>query len=59
MNKIIIFLIEKYQLFLSPDHSFWAKALGKHHCRYYPTCSMYGRECFEKFGFFRATRLTL
>lgn len=58
-NKIIIQVIRFYQLFFSPDHSFWARALGRSHCRYYPTCSMYGRECFERFGFFRATYLTV
>ncbi|MBP6921449.1 membrane protein insertion efficiency factor YidD [Candidatus Gracilibacteria bacterium] len=59
LNFIIIKLIKLYQFLLSPDHSFWARALGKSHCRYYPTCSNYGKECFEKFGFFRATRLTV
>ncbi|MCB9806322.1 membrane protein insertion efficiency factor YidD [Candidatus Peribacteria bacterium] len=59
MNKLIIQLIRLYQFLLSPDHSFWARALGKHHCRYYPTCSMYGRECFEKFGFWKAMKLTV
>lgn len=58
LNAIIIQLIRIYQLFLSPDHSFWARSLGKSHCRYYPTCSMYGKECFERFGFFRALWLT-
>jgi len=58
-NQTIIQLIKLYQILLSPDHSFWARALGKHHCRYYPTCSMYGRECFEKYAFWKAIRLTL
>ncbi len=44
-------LIEFYQKFFSPDHSFWAKRvfpLG--YCRFYPTCSEYGKLAIKKYG---------
>ncbi|MCI5583027.1 MAG: membrane protein insertion efficiency factor YidD [Anaeroplasma sp.] len=27
-------------------------------CRYYPTCSNYAKECYQKFNFFKASFLT-
>ena len=27
-------------------------------CRYYPTCSNYAKECYQKFNFFKASYLT-
>lgn len=27
-------------------------------CRFSPTCSEYAKECFSRFGFFKAFRLT-
>ena len=51
LNKFAIKLIEKYQ---------------KHHhhngikkCRFTPTCSQYGKECYERFNFFKASILLL
>ena len=28
-------------------------------CRYYPTCSQYAKECYQKFNFIKASFLTL
>lgn len=42
MRKILIFLIEKYQKYISPS-------IGKN-CKYYPTCSEYTRQAIEKYG---------
>lgn len=28
-------------------------------CRYHPSCSFYGLECYQKFGFLKATSLTI
>lgn len=28
-------------------------------CRFHPTCSGYGKEAYEKYGFFKATWLTV
>ncbi len=48
-QKIIIKIMKLYQLFLSPDHSFWAKSLNKPpYCKYTPTCSEYMIEAVEK-----------
>ena len=48
--KFLILLIRLYQVTLSP----W---LGKS-CRYVPTCSNYGIEAIEKYGFFKGGWLT-
>ncbi|MBL6988981.1 MAG: membrane protein insertion efficiency factor YidD [Bacteriovoracaceae bacterium] len=46
MNKAIVFLIRVYQWLISP-------LLGDR-CRFYPSCSQYTIECFDKFNFFQA-----
>lgn len=45
------FLIKGYQRFISP-------LLGDN-CRYYPTCSAYSHEAFEKHGVLKGLYLTL
>ncbi|NDK09954.1 membrane protein insertion efficiency factor YidD [Candidatus Gracilibacteria bacterium] len=51
MKKILIFIIEVYQKYLSPDHSFWArKNNNPPYCKHYPTCSEYTKEAIEKKG---------
>ena len=50
LGGILILLIRLYQVTLSP----W---LGKS-CRYVPTCSNYGIEAIEKYGFFKGGWLT-
>ncbi len=47
---LAVFLIRGYRRFISP-------LLGDH-CRFYPSCSQYGIEAFEKHGFFKGTLLT-
>jgi hypothetical protein len=42
MKKIIIKIIEAYQIFLSP-------LLGRN-CRFYPSCSSYAKRAVEKYG---------
>ena len=49
MNKLMIRLIKFYKR-NKPDRK---------HCRYYPTCSNYAIEAYEKFNFFYATFLTI
>lgn len=51
MNKLAISLIKFYQTYISKN--------SNPHCRYTPTCSQYGLECFQKFGFIKAFLLTL
>lgn len=49
-RKIAIFLIDLYKKYISPS-------IGKR-CKYYPTCSEYARQAFEKYGFFKGIGLT-
>ncbi|RPF55883.1 membrane protein insertion efficiency factor YidD [Aquisalibacillus elongatus] len=45
MKYLFIYLIKGYQKFISP--------LKGPSCRFYPTCSAYGLEAFQRFGFFK------
>jgi len=51
LNKIIINLIKTYQVVLSP-------LMGKQ-CRFYPSCSHYCIEAYQRFGFVKASLLTI
>lgn len=50
MNKLVIKLIKLYQIYTDGKHK-W--------CKYYPTCSNYALQAFEKFNFFKALFLTI
>ncbi|MBE6681906.1 MAG: membrane protein insertion efficiency factor YidD [Ruminococcaceae bacterium] len=52
MKHICIFLIKLYRKYLSP-------LKRKPTCRFYPTCSSYAIEAYEKHGFFGGTYLTV
>lgn len=52
MKKICIVLIKFYRKYLSP-------LKGRPCCRYYPTCSQYALEAYEKYGFLKGTLLTV
>ncbi len=52
MKKICIILIKFYRKYISP-------LKGRPCCRYYPTCSQYALEAYEKYGFFKGTFLTV
>jgi putative membrane protein insertion efficiency factor len=51
MRKIFILLIRGYQVGISP--------LLPASCRYYPSCSAYAIEAFERYGVFRGFYLTI
>ena len=51
MRKTLSFLIQGYQLLLSP-------ILGSH-CRYYPSCSHYAATSINRFGVIRGGWLAL
>lgn len=53
MRKIAILLINFYQKVIS--RYIFVEA----HCRFYPTCSEYAKEAYEKYNFFKATFLTI
>ncbi len=42
MKSCCIYLIEKYQKYISP--------MFKKCCRYYPTCSEYTKQAIDKYG---------
>ena len=48
MKKITIYLIRLYKKRISPVIS----ARG-YHCKFYPTCSEYAIQAFEKYGFIK------
>ncbi|WP_217994265.1 membrane protein insertion efficiency factor YidD [Bacillus sp. AFS023182] len=51
MKQIFIGIIRFYQKFISP--------MTPPACRFYPTCSHYGLEAFQKHGTFKGFWLTL
>ncbi len=53
MKKIAILLIKFYQKFISKY------ILTRKNCRFYPTCSEYSLQAYEKYGFFKASYLTI
>ena len=50
MRSVFVLLIRGYQLAISP--------LFPASCRYYPTCSAYALEAFERYGVIKGIRLT-
>lgn len=52
VRKIPIFLIRLYQIFISPY-------LGQNKCKYYPTCSNYAIQAYQKYGVFKGTLLSV
>lgn len=52
MNKIMLFLIDKYRKFISP-------MFGTNKCRFTPTCSQYAIEAYKKYNFIKASYLTI
>ncbi|NBG89224.1 membrane protein insertion efficiency factor YidD [Isachenkonia alkalipeptolytica] len=51
MKKVAILLIRFYQRFISP--------LKRPSCRFYPTCSQYSLEAFQKYGFLKGLLLSI
>ncbi len=51
MKKVAIWLIRFYKKHISPYR--------RPCCKYIPTCSEYALEAYEKYGFFKGTRLAV
>ncbi|MDQ0224487.1 membrane protein insertion efficiency factor YidD [Metabacillus niabensis] len=51
MKSLFIGIIRFYQKFISP--------LTPPSCRFYPTCSHYGLEAYQRFGVIKGTFLTV
>lgn len=50
-RRVAVKLIDLYQQFLSPDHSFWGKQRFPYgYCKFTPTCSEYGKQVIAKKG---------
>ena len=52
MKKICISMIKFYRKYISP-------LKGRSTCIFYPTCSEYAIQAYEKYGFFKGTLLTV
>ncbi|WP_138414645.1 membrane protein insertion efficiency factor YidD [Aquibacillus sediminis] len=50
MKHLFIFIIKFYRKWISP--------IKPPTCRFYPTCSQYGLESFQRFGFLKGFYLT-
>lgn len=51
MRKVFIFIVKLYRKYISP--------IKPACCRFYPTCSQYALEAFEKYGAIKGLRLTI
>jgi hypothetical protein len=57
-KKIVILMIRIYQKTLSLDHGPLKNLHPQGFCRFYPTCSEYGAQAFEKYGVIKGGILT-
>jgi putative membrane protein insertion efficiency factor len=47
---VVIFFIFIYQKTISPDHGPFKKFFPLGYCRFYPSCSEYGKQTIKKHG---------
>lgn len=59
MKKIVLILINVYQVTLSPDHGFLAAFFPNGVCRFQPTCSEYTKESIKIHGLIKGLSLGL
>lgn len=59
MKKIIPTLIRIYQKTISPNHGVFISLTGPVECRFYPTCSEYALQSFEKYSLSKAAAKTI
>lgn len=57
-RRVCLLLIRIYQKSLSPDHGLMQIFFPYGVCRFRPTCSEYGYQAIERFGFFKGGWLT-
>ena len=59
-RHLAIGLIRFYQKTLSPDHSFWGKAVfPRGYCKYCPSCSEYAKLALHKHGLIKGSLKSL
>lgn len=58
-KKIIILIIKIYQKTLSLDHGPLKSLHPQGFCRFYPSCSDYGIQAFQKYGVIKGGFLTI
>jgi putative membrane protein insertion efficiency factor len=59
MRPILLGVIWLYQRTLSPDHGPLKALFPGGFCRFYPSCSVYGREAVRRFGVLRGGVLAI
>ncbi len=58
-KKVVILIIKFYQKTLSFDHGPLKNIYPHGFCRFYPSCSEYGIQAFEKYGVIKGGILTI
>lgn len=58
MRRVLVVLIQLYQRTLSFDHGWFRHLYPGGFCRFYPSCSEYGRQCIENHGVLKGGWLT-
>ena len=54
MSKFLIFMLEKYQKYISPIFSYYGVK-----CKYFPSCSEYSKQAIRKYGSIKGLFLTV
>ncbi|MEI8143339.1 MAG: membrane protein insertion efficiency factor YidD [Candidatus Berkelbacteria bacterium] len=55
MTKILVYIIELYQRYLSPDTGWTRIFFRGGYCKYTPSCSEYSKHAIIKYGPLRGT----
>lgn len=58
MKRLMMAFIKLYQGTISPDHGPMKEMFPNGYCKYHPTCSQYGYESYDRYGFIIGTILT-
>jgi len=59
MKSVILGIIRYYQSTLSPDHGPFKELYPNGFCKYYPSCSEYGYQSFDRYGVIRGFFMTI
>ena len=56
LRNLFLRLFAAYRRYISPDQ---VGRLSRTHCRYWPSCSLYATQAFERYSFVYAVHLTV